>query len=55
MEKKKEKQIIVGKYTTLKECLEAYNKMIDEGRNVYWGQYPEGWYEISEYLPVKQS
>ena len=44
----KEKESIIGKYDTLKECLDAYNKLREEGRNVFWGQYPEGYYAITE-------
>lgn len=39
---------LVYKTYSLSDCLEKYNKMLDEGRNVFWGQYPEGWYEITE-------
>lgn len=51
---KKEKEVILGKYATLKECLKEYNKLMDEGRNVFWGQYPEGYYVISEYIPIEE-
>lgn len=50
MKKANEKEVIVGKYTTLNKCLKEYNKLLDEGRNVFWGQYPEGYYVIVEYI-----
>ena len=45
-----EKEVILGKYDTLSECLDAYDKLIKEGRNVFWGQYPEGYYAITDFL-----
>lgn len=51
--KKDEKEILIGKYNTLKECLKEYDKLMDEGRNVFWGQMPEGHYEITEYISVE--
>lgn len=50
IKKEKHKEIELGKYDTLSECLDAYDKLMDEGRNVFWGQYPEGYYVIVEYL-----
>lgn len=52
MNKKNEKKVLIGKYNTLKECLKEYDKLMDEGRNVFWGQFPEGHYEITEYIPI---
>lgn len=39
---------VIKKCNSLKECLKEYNKLLDAGRNVYWGQMPEGHYEITE-------
>lgn len=54
MKKKNEKEILIGKYLTLQECLKVYDKLMTEGRNVFWGQFPEGHYEIIEHIPIDE-
>ena len=39
---------VIMKLDTLDECLDEYNKLIEQGRNVFWGRVPEGWFEITE-------
>ena len=39
---------VIMKLDTLDECLDEYNKLIKQGRNVFWGRMPEGWFEITE-------
>lgn len=42
---------VIKKCYSLTECLKEYEKLLDEGRDVFWGQMPEGWYEITEEEP----